>query len=260
MKRICSLLLTLALVLGLCACGSKAPTWQEQYDLGVKYLSEGNYEEAIIAFNAAIEIDPKRPEAYAGLADVYAAQGDMDSLRAILEQGVEATGDSGLRSRLTSISSYGNRGDSAFWSWDKSETYDENGLCSVYQAIVYNQQGLPVAGEETETRTGDVTKYRFEWTEQGQLIRISIDNGDIRDFTIQYDTQGRIESEQGATCEYDEQGRVVKSVFESDVDGSSYTSCDVFTYDDRGRLARHDYSDESYGETYRCYTIYTYSD
>lgn len=38
--------------------------WQEQYDLGVRYLNDGNYEEAIIAFTAAIEIDPKKPQAY----------------------------------------------------------------------------------------------------------------------------------------------------------------------------------------------------
>ena len=103
MKRICSLLLTLALVLGLCACGQKAPTWQEQYDLGVKYLSEGNYEEAIIAFTAAIEIDPKRPEAYIGLADVYTAQGDTASARKVLEDGFAATGDSALRERLDAL-------------------------------------------------------------------------------------------------------------------------------------------------------------
>ena len=56
----------------LCACGQSAEAaWQEQYDLGVRYLSEGNYEEAIIAFTAAIDIDPKQPDAYLGLADVY---------------------------------------------------------------------------------------------------------------------------------------------------------------------------------------------
>ena len=84
MKRIVSLLLTLALVLGLCACGQSAQaTWQEQYDLGVKYLSEGNYEEAILAFTAAIEIDPKRPEAYIGRGDAYLASGDsQDNLAA----------------------------------------------------------------------------------------------------------------------------------------------------------------------------------
>ena len=53
MRRICSWILTIALVLGLCACGqSTEEKWQEQYDLGVRYLSEGNYEEAIIAFTA----------------------------------------------------------------------------------------------------------------------------------------------------------------------------------------------------------------
>lgn len=106
MKRICSLLLTLALVLGLCACGQKAetaPTWQEQYDLGIRYLSEGNYQEAILAFTAAIEIDPKRAEAYAGLADVYTSQGDTASARKVLEDGFAATGDSALRERLDAL-------------------------------------------------------------------------------------------------------------------------------------------------------------
>ena len=65
----------LASILGclilLTGCGQTAPTWQEQYDLGLRYLSEGNYEEAIIAFAAAIEIDPKQPLAYVGRGDAY---------------------------------------------------------------------------------------------------------------------------------------------------------------------------------------------
>ncbi len=53
------------------AIEDETPTWQEQYDLGVRYLSEGNYEEAIIAFTAAIEIDPKQAPAYIGRGDAY---------------------------------------------------------------------------------------------------------------------------------------------------------------------------------------------
>ena len=79
MKRTFCVIAVLLLALSLCACAQKAPegpTWQEQYDLGVKYLSEGNYQEAIIAFNAAIEIDPKRPEAYMGRGGVAIGSGE----------------------------------------------------------------------------------------------------------------------------------------------------------------------------------------
>ena len=53
--------------------------YQAQMSTAVRFLSEENYEEAMLAFNAAIEIDPKRPEAYLGIGDVYAAQGDFIS-------------------------------------------------------------------------------------------------------------------------------------------------------------------------------------
>ena len=77
MKRVISLLLTPVLLVCLfTACAApaaenSAPTWQEQYDLGMRYLTEGNYEEAIVAFTAAIEIDPKRAELYVGRGDAY---------------------------------------------------------------------------------------------------------------------------------------------------------------------------------------------
>lgn len=47
------------------------PTWKENYDLGVRYLSEGNYQEAVFAFTAAIEIDPRQADAYVGRGDAY---------------------------------------------------------------------------------------------------------------------------------------------------------------------------------------------
>ena len=74
MKRILAILLSAVFVL--CACGpSPAVQWQEQYNLGVKYLSEGNFEEAAVAFTAAIEIDPNRADAYLGRGDTYMAMG-----------------------------------------------------------------------------------------------------------------------------------------------------------------------------------------
>ena len=76
-NRLLKVLLALVLTVTLCACGKKSGTgWQEQYDLGVRYLSEGNYEEAVIAFTAAIEIDPKRPEAFLGRGSAYIGAGE----------------------------------------------------------------------------------------------------------------------------------------------------------------------------------------
>ena len=83
--------ITIMALLWLCACSSNisepndrslsddtsAPlTWQEQYDLGIRYLSEGNYQEAIIAFTAAIEINPKEALAYVGRGDAYVGMGE----------------------------------------------------------------------------------------------------------------------------------------------------------------------------------------
>ena len=46
----------------------------EQLELGNKYLTEANYEQAIVAFNKVIELDPKIFEAYEKAAEVYIKQ------------------------------------------------------------------------------------------------------------------------------------------------------------------------------------------
>lgn len=90
MKRFFCILLAALLLLTLAACAKtpvaelttepadEAPDWQTQYDLGVRYLSEGKYEEAILAFTAAIEIDPKRAEAFLGRGDTYEKLVDLE--------------------------------------------------------------------------------------------------------------------------------------------------------------------------------------
>ena len=101
MKKLFCILLAAFLLLTLAACqkvpavdpADGAPGWQTQYDLGVRYLSEGNYEEAILAFEAAIKIDPKNADAYRKLAEAYEKTGDEDAALRTLETGAEATGD-----------------------------------------------------------------------------------------------------------------------------------------------------------------------
>lgn len=89
---------------------STSGNWQEQYDLGVRYLSEGNYQEAIIAFTAAIQIDPKRVESYLELSNAYSLSGDDESAMRVLEDGYDVTNDeklidaiNGLKEKGTSL-------------------------------------------------------------------------------------------------------------------------------------------------------------
>lgn len=95
-KLLLPFLLIIAIGLGACSQNQEAQ-WQEQYDLGIRYLSEGNYEEAIIAFTTAIEIDPKMSETYLALGNLYIELGDYEAAAKILEQGVSNTNDTSLQ-------------------------------------------------------------------------------------------------------------------------------------------------------------------
>lgn len=80
MKRM-HIIVSLILILLFTGCAKQTiMTWQEQYDLGIRYLNEGNYEEAIIAFTAAIEIDQKNVDAYLGRAEAYMNSNDANGI------------------------------------------------------------------------------------------------------------------------------------------------------------------------------------
>lgn len=104
MKRIGTMFLCILIIAGLFACSQEVSTWQEQYDLGLRYLDAGKYEEAIIAFVTAIEIDPKQPAAYEKLADAYIAQGNIDEAKNILADGLAACrDDTSLQAKLDEL-------------------------------------------------------------------------------------------------------------------------------------------------------------
>lgn len=180
--RCISLTLVVALMLLLCACGQKVPTWQEQYDLGVRYLSEGNYEEAIIAFTTAIEIDPKRVDAYVGrgdayigseetdetlaaaladykqaielddtvaepyrkAAEIYVLLGDTDSAIELLKRGVEVTGDADLQAYLDELILA-----KALTVLSYQAAYESDGTLRTYVNYYYDEQGYEICREST---------------------------------------------------------------------------------------------------------------
>ena len=104
LMRVTALLLVLLCLSG-CKFQRTEQQWQEQYDLGVRYLSDGNYEEAIIAFTAAIEIDPKQPDAYIGASEAYMAMGDTEAAISVLEEGLAEMNNEEIQNRLDEIMS-----------------------------------------------------------------------------------------------------------------------------------------------------------
>ena len=102
MKRCTGIVLSvLLIILSMASCSqSTEELWQEQYDLGVRYLSDGNYEQAIIAFTAAIEIDPKRAEAYVSMADVYIRRQEFDKALALLQNAWTETENNEILARV----------------------------------------------------------------------------------------------------------------------------------------------------------------
>ena len=102
MKKSWMFLFILATAALLCSCASTipepaasfAPSWADQYDLGLRCLSNGNYREAVIAFTAAIEIDPKQPGAYIGLSEALIGAGDYKAAEDTVNRGVQACGES----------------------------------------------------------------------------------------------------------------------------------------------------------------------
>ena len=150
-SRVLSWLLTLALLLSITGCGSGSgeSSWQEQYDLGVRYLSEGNYEEAIIAFTAAIEIDPKRPEAYVGRGDAYWAQEDAASAQADYAAALERMDQAGA-------DLYGKLAEAWVALGDRE------------QALLVLQQGLEALGQD-EALLDKAEELGFLLKEDGSL-------------------------------------------------------------------------------------------
>ena len=90
-KKIVLTIVSAAVLIAICVAlglsGVLSP-YERQIKLAYKLLDEGSYEEAILAFDKAIEIDVRRDKAYIGKADVYVARFDentLDDIKKVLE-------------------------------------------------------------------------------------------------------------------------------------------------------------------------------
>ncbi len=71
--------------------------------LAERYLSEQNYEQAVIEFQKVLEIEPMNVDAYLGLTEAYLGLGNTSKARQTLNKGIKATDSNRLRKRLESV-------------------------------------------------------------------------------------------------------------------------------------------------------------
>lgn len=71
-----------------------------------EYVQAKNYEDAIVAYKEALEIDPDSEDAYVGLADTYIEMGDTVNAISIVNKGLARIDSSKLRDTLNLLNSY----------------------------------------------------------------------------------------------------------------------------------------------------------
>lgn len=270
MKKFVTLFNALALLVCLCACKSTAARWQEQYDLGVRYLSDGEYEEAIIAFNAAIEIDPMQADAYLNLANAYIGMNNFDAAREILQRGYELTQSEALKSKLEELDS-GNIFD--FWGNPRKRSgYDGEGNLKWFHIYEYNKKQM--LSVTTYDAAGNQTGYwdGFRYDEKGKELtsmHYCMENGLVYGpVELIYDEQGRVTRtnafdldgslQQYATHEYDDAGKLIRiNYYNAEGELNSKTEyaydgdlCTGYTnFDENGSMAhRSEYSFDEQGK------------
>ncbi|MBQ5320190.1 MAG: tetratricopeptide repeat protein [Oscillospiraceae bacterium] len=84
------ILITVGLIIGV--SGRNSVTTTDRIAQASKYFEMMDYDKTIAIYNEIISADSTCAEAYIGLAEAYAAKGNMPKAAEILERGIEATG------------------------------------------------------------------------------------------------------------------------------------------------------------------------
>ena len=104
-KGLVSVMAVMVIILGLfTACGKSAEQQiTEQLEIGNKYLTEADYEAAIVAFNKVITLDGKNTAGYIGLMEAYQKSGNIDEAIQYGESGLEKNDEDSLKNKLLEV-------------------------------------------------------------------------------------------------------------------------------------------------------------
>lgn len=252
MKRFISLFLGAILIFAVVGCSS-VNKWQEQYDLGIRYLNEGNYEEAIIAFTAAIEIDANNTMAYFGRAEAYISSGETEEnlSYALLDyEMIISIDNSNSEAYLGLADVYIRQGD-----YEKAlellDTLPEEIKTDEINAKIAEMKKGNIADSDGKTRKGChyengelIAYWLYEYDEKGNNI-----------ITKRYDADDSLSST--LISEFDDTGLELKQTETSATDG--HTRVETYEYDSQHRKIKEtiEQTDET-GFTSYDYTIFSY--
>lgn len=176
---------------------SGASTLRNEIKLGNKYLQEGKYEEAVLAFQKAIKIEPKsvearvglgkayigsgkidlaekafkeaisinakKPQAYIELAKLYENEGKTNDAIAILEKGYSATGNSSIKKMLDEIKAKQNQKitfeDKEFEKMIRKIINKETG--DITAADLEKVESISITGNMA--RTNNFVSWQWDW-------------------------------------------------------------------------------------------------
>lgn len=258
-------LLVCGFALGLISCSQSAEaSWQEQYDLGVRYLAEGNYEEAIIAFTAAIEIDPKRAEAYVGHGDAYIGSGETEdnlaAAQADYEKAIEIDA-SNAEAYLGLADVYIRKGEfDKAYEVLKASLEKCDGNQSIADKIAEIESGIYADSSNHIRRSNsydlDGTLDRYTLYEYDFLGRQNYWENYGRSYNEESGEFGPMKLDDYCEVDFDEQNRPVQYRFYA-ADGTA-AEHDTCVYDENGLKAgqyRYNSDDSLY-----CYFLFYYND
>lgn len=252
------LVVLLAIFIGINMYNAPKRQLAEQLDLGNRYLEEMDYEQAVLAFTKAIEIDPMSVDAHLGLVEAYIRQGDFDLALEAAEKGYEMTGDERLKEKADMIES-GEIFDS-LGRVMKRTGYDESGNVAWWHIFTYNLKGQQASIAAYDSTGEEMGKIEMVYDEEGNETIgciISPIDGHIRLSKHIYQEGRMVRYEEYAdiagdtlsyyhTYEYDENG-IQKRIEHYDADGT-LQGYSIPEFDNNGQMIKQsDYIDNGDG-------------
>ncbi len=137
-----------------------------------QYFQEKNYEDALVSYKLALEIDPDNEEPYLGLANTYVAMGDTRNAISILNQGLGRIGSSKLKDLLNRLKN----------SEDASKDIKKEDQKKTEEA-----QKINIVGLVTNAETKDPV--------QNATLTFTPQDGDVTEKTASTDSSGAFKIE-----------------------------------------------------------------